>query len=177
MLIKDKSNKTMKSSSLVLAIISVLSLCAFGVTRVVCNISFNQNCSGYLKRAADANTVDLAKESLKIAIDYMEEEDLTEGYTSVIYKTPSEDVGFWYKNISSAYQELDNLSADASPLEKSNMLIKLRETLLDQGGKEEGTVVTVPKGISVYPHNTVFALWGILSLILAVIFALPILRD
>ena len=39
------------------------------------------------------------------------------------------------------------------------MLIKLRETLLDQKG---GLVVTDPEGISVFPYNTIYAVVGLI---------------
>lgn len=139
-------------------------------TRTIKSIQYNQNCGGYLKRAADSNTVDQAKEQLKIAITYMENNNLTSGYTSVLWKTPDEDVGFWYKNIKTAYDELEKISPDASQLEKTNVLMKLRETLLDNG--ESGTIVTEPDGISVFPNNVAFAIFGTISLILLL---LPIL--
>ncbi len=47
------------------------------------------------------------------------------------------------------------------------MLMKLRETLVDQG--ETSVVVTVPPGISIFPYNTLFALWCAISAILAVV--------
>ena len=51
---------------------------------VVKNVKFNQNCAGYLKQTADANTVDLAISRLNMALDYIEANNLTEGYTSVL---------------------------------------------------------------------------------------------
>ncbi|MEK7509744.1 MAG: hypothetical protein AAB605_03450 [Patescibacteria group bacterium] len=86
---------------------------------------------------------------------------------SSLYRTPDEDVGFWYRNLSSSLNELKSIPADAAPLEKSNMLMKLRETLVDQG--ETSVVVTVPPGISIFPYNTLFALWCAISAILAVV--------
>lgn len=120
-------------------------------------IQYNQNCGGYLKRASNANTIELAAGELSLAIKYMEDNNLTSGYTSVLWKTPNEDIGFWYNNVKTSLAELQALSDTASPLEKSNMLIKLRETLTDAG--KDGSYVTDPNGISRYPNNV---LWGIL---------------
>lgn len=130
---------------------------------------FNINCGGLLKRAADANTIELAKQEMKLALDYMEQEGMTSGYTSVLYNSPSEDVGFWYKNIKSSYEELVSLPDDVTPLERSNILMKLRETLLDSGG-DGATKVTLPRGISIFPHNVLFAWWGWVSSILCCVF-------
>ena len=48
-----------------------------------------------------------------------------------------------------------NVSPNASQLEKSNVLMKLRETLIDNG--ENGDNLTVPDGLSRYPNNL---MWG-----------------
>lgn len=127
---------------------------------VVKYIQFEQNCGGNLKRAADANTIDIAKTELKTALNYIETNNLTTGYTSVLWKTPDEDMGFWYNNLRTAYNELDSLAKDADAMSKSNMLMKLRETLIDHGDK--GDDITVPDGISRHPNNLT---WGLLSLI------------
>lgn len=142
----------------------------WGGCRIVSEIKAKQNYLGYLKRAADANSVEMAKKELEKAVTEIERQGLTSGYTSILWKTPSEDVGFWYNNLKTSLQELQNLPVNSSPLEKSNMLIKLRETLLD-GGKD-GDSVTYPAGIQIYPNNGLFAFWGTISIILTVLFFL-----
>ena len=142
------------------------------------SIMFNINCSGHLARAADANTIELAINELEVALNYMEENNLTNGYTSVIYKTPDEDVGFWYNNIKASYDELKSIDENSSVLEKSNALLKLRETLLSKGEKSE--YVTKPAGISKYPNNAIFLIlqWlcGI-SLIIGFVFLMSGVYD
>ena len=141
----------MKNSiSVVLILISIV---IFGM-RISKGIELKQNVTGYLKRAADANTINLAEEELSKAIGYLESNDLTSGYTSILWKTPDEDIEFWYRNLKASQVELQNLNSE-SALEKTNVLIKLRETLVDQGEK---TKVTVPQGLSVYPNNKLWAL-------------------
>lgn len=127
--------------------------------RKVNEIQFNRNCEGYLKRAADANTIELAQVELGKAVKYLEDNSLTEGFTSVLYRTPDEDVGFWYTNLKSALTELQTMSQDASDLEKSNMLLKLRESLMDNN------VITMPKGMAVYPYNFIFGLFEIMGIL------------
>ncbi|MGY3795554.1 hypothetical protein [uncultured Aquimarina sp.] len=131
-----------------------VSLVIFGV-RISKKIQFKQNVSGYLKRAADASTIEIANEELTKVITYLEANNLTSGYTSMMWETPNEDIGFWYKNLKASQNELQNLKSE-SALERTNVLIKLRETLLDTGKK---TKVTIPKGLAVYPDNK---LWGFL---------------
>ena len=140
-------------------IASVLTILAFSIFAITIkkSISLKQNCTGYLKRAADANTVKTAKEELHRAILYLEKNGLTHGYTSVLYKTPDEDVTFWYQNLKAAELELSHVDSTASSLEKTNLLMKLRETLMDAGEKKDK--VTVPEGLSRFPDN---AMWGTL---------------
>ena len=130
--------------------LSILMLVSAG-TVIYKRIDFKQNCSGRLERAANANTVDLAVKELDAAIRYAEAKNCTTGYTSVIYKTPDEDVAYWYNNLCASRQELLNLSDSTSTLEKTNTLMKLRETLTDTG--ENGTRVIYPTGLQFYPHN------------------------
>lgn len=129
-------------------------------------VTFNQNCGGHLERAANANTVELAVKELNVAIDYMEKNDLTQGYTSVIYRTPDEDISYWYNNIKNSRDELLQLPLNTTSLEKSNMLMKLRETLLDQD--KDGTKITKPEGISKYPYNIFWFFITSISIILLI---------
>ena len=126
---------------------------------IVKSVKFNQQCAGYLKQTADANTPEVALERISLAVDYIEGHGLTDGYTSVLWKTEDENIGFWYRNILACRDELTDC-LDGTQLEKSNVLMKVRESLTDNGDK--GTVLTIPDGISRYPNN---ALWGILRLI------------
>ena len=117
-----------------------------------------QNCTGYLMRAADANTVETAKGELQKVIVYLEEHELTRGNTSVFFNSPKNDIGFWYKNLKESEKELSKIDSTTSSLEKTNVLMKLRETLIDNG--ESGDEVTMPEGLSKYPNNI---LWYILN--------------
>jgi hypothetical protein len=71
-----------------------------------------------------------------------------------------------YKNIKACQFELE-ANKNASSLEKSNVLMKVRESLTDNG--EKGTELTIPAGISRYPDNL---MWGILRLVSLILFLL-----
>lgn len=81
--------------------------CVWAGIRIVSAVSFDQNCEQYIKRAADASTVEVAKKELGKAIDYAEKNNLTEGIVSIFLKQPKNDIGFWYNNLVNAYNELD----------------------------------------------------------------------
>lgn len=121
-------------------------------------LPMEQNLYGYLKRSADANTVELAKENLSMAVEYLESKDLVKGNTSILFSVPENDLSFFYKNLSGALSELKKINDKTSQTEKSNVLIKLRETILDSG-KE--TIVTLPDYIAYYPYQWA---WIILSI-------------
>ena len=147
------------------ASIPVLLFLAWSAFRIVAAVQFDQNAEGHLKRAADANTIELAQQELDTTLKYLEENNLTSGYTSILYNTPDEDIAFWYTNLKSSLKKLSGVSSQASELEKTNVLIKLQETLLDQGRE---TRVTVPAGISIYPLNRIACLLGIFIFILLI---------
>ena len=136
------------------------------VTLAVCfvkDIQFDQRCAGFLKQAADASSVELAERQLNLAIDYIEKAGLTSGYTSVIYKTEDENIGFWYENLKVCQKELAETKGN-STLENTNVLMKLRESLTD--ASEKGTVLTIPSGLYLYPHNALFMVVGSISFIM-----------
>ena len=105
-------------------------------------------------RAANSNTISIAKSELKVAIAYLEAKDLAHGFVSIFLKQPKNDIGFFYTNVKASLSELESLPDSSSQLEKSNMLMKLRETLTDNG--ENGTILACPDGISIHPHNALF---------------------
>jgi len=147
-------------------ILGIVGVLIWGGYRTVAGINFGRHCSGYLKNAADANTVKQAEERLAIAVKYIDDNELNHGFTSVLWTAPSEDVSFWAENLQSSLDELRNVSPEATSLEKSNVLMKLRETILDDG--EKGTKVTRPMGISVFPRNSLWAWFGTLSFVLGI---------
>lgn len=122
--------------------------------RIYNNVVFEVNCEGHIKRASDANTIEIADKELQLAIDYLDKNKITEGFTSVIYQAPADDVGFLYQNLKSSVEELNKVKPEATQLERTNVLMKLRETLLDHG--EHGDKVTLPDAIEVFPNNKVY---------------------
>lgn len=159
-----KTTRTLLS----IAIVFTLLFSFWMAARIVKSVQFDSNCSQYLKRAADATTIDIAKEELAKAIAYAEKNNLTQGITLVLLNQPRNDIGFWYKNLKEAYLELENLPKDATELEKTNLLMKLRGTLTDSNEFE--TYVIVPTGIEVYPQNVLYFWCTLISGILCYFF-------
>ena len=134
-------------------------LCLLLGIRIWKGISFDLGCEAYLKRAADASSIEMAKEELAKAIKYSDDNNLNSGIVSIFFKNPKNDIGYWYNNMKQSYLEMDTLPATSSSLEKTNVLMKLRESLTDQGSSS--VTITVPDGITIYPYNRFF-FWSIL---------------
>lgn len=148
-----------------LLVLGALALVFISVSTVmgVKRIQFNKSCAGFLERASNATTTETALAELKKATTYLENNNLTTGYTSVLWQTPDEDINFWYTNIKSAEKELEKVDSKTTALEKTNILMKLRETLIEKGDKSDH--VSVPRGLSRYPNNLPLGLLWLLSLI------------
>ena len=164
----------MKNLMMILACVCTVLCVVWSGIRIVKAVSFSINCEAYLKRAATANTIELAKPELVKAIEYAENNNLTNGIVSIFIKNPTNDIGFWYNNLKASYDELEKIPDDASPLEKTNVLMKLRESLTN-GSDSNGTEVFVPSGISIYPYNAVYFWLGSLSIIGMCVFWIIIL--
>lgn len=158
-----------------LALISFFSFIGWTIADGVNEHRFNVNCKQYIKRAADASSVEVAKRELSKAIEYCENNGLTEGIVSIFFKQPKNDIGFWYENLKIAYAELDALPDDSTPLEKTNVLMRVRESLTDSN--ENGVFVTRPDGIEKYPNNALYFWWCIISLLAFIVFFLWFLFD
>lgn len=149
----------MKKFSVIFLILLFIGLSGF---RIYHNIIIKKEVTGYLKRATDASTIELALNDLQTAIKYLENNNLTTGFTSILYESPDEDVAFWYNNLKASEAELEK-AKNSSSLEKTNVLLKLKESLLDDGKKSSS--VTYPAGISIYPNNKLVTILFWISLL------------
>lgn len=141
-----------------------LALCVpfttWGLARGYNSMMFDIKCGGHIKRAADANTTETAVKELETVVAYLEAHKMTEGNTAALqflWTPPDRDVGFWYGNIKSSLAELKKLNSEADVEKRDVKLLKLRQTLMDHS--EQGEGVTVPPGISVFPHNVLYFVW------------------
>ena len=139
-----------KTVCILLCIICFLVPLAVYGAATIKTIQMDVICIDYFRMAADSNSVELAEKHLTSAIKYLEQNNLTEGNTKIIFYGPSKDLGLWYENLKSAQAQLQELSnrEDLTELEESNALMKLRETLLNSEGS-----VTHPPMISFYPNH------------------------
>ncbi len=119
----------------------------------------------------NAGGAELATQEMNIVVQNMEKRGMIEGYTSIIYKTPDEDIGFWYNNMNNSLVELRSINPDATKLEKSNVLMKLRESLTDNNR------IVVPPGIERFPYNALFAVYNLILIIIIICGGVPWLKE
>lgn len=141
-----------KALYIILAIICFIVPFFSWIPSIVNEIQFSVNCGDYLELSADANSIEIAEKQLTKAIDYLEANNLTNGYTKIFVYYPKNDIGMWYDNLKSAQTQLRDMleKEEITELEESNMLMKLRETILDNDG-----YLTIPDGISLHPNYTI----------------------
>lgn len=155
---------TSKAISIIACMGLMLSWCTI---RVVLSIRYDTHVTERLERAHSAHDLDTLYRELHRATDYLQLTDRDEGYTSIIYDTPSEDVGYWYRNLVQAQREVHDMlyfideGKERPPNNEINVLIqKVRRTIAPYGD------IKTPQGISVYPHNLYYFAWAILSIVL-----------
>lgn len=164
-----------------LLITCVLLLIPFICVQTYCTIQevrMNQGCTGHLKRAADASTVEMALSELTLATNYLEAKRVTAGSTSILWETPNNDIGYWYQNLKNSEDELRKVDHSTSQTERTNVLMKLRETVLDHG--EKGDYITCPDNIEIYPSQVfIFSSWlaTLLLAFAAVIVGFLVIQD
>lgn len=122
---------------------------------IVAGMQFSANCGDYLKLSADASSIDIAEKHLSTAITYLEDNELTSGQTKVFVRYPKNDIGLWYGNLKDMQTQLRDMQTDGyTELEQSNMLMKLREVVLDGDG-----CLTLPFCISIVHTNYALIFW------------------
>ena len=151
----------MKRLLLYLSIVIFFSSLGYGVYK---DIQFDIQCKGYLELAANANSIELAKSNLDKAIQYIEKNQLTSGNSALFIKSPSNNITFWYANLKACQKEVWEFSVKGgTTLEQTNLLMKLRESLLNN------EVVIVPEFLSMYPYQKVTILMLYISAIFGIL--------
>lgn len=128
----------------------MLPLCFVGCADLLASWKFSSECSGWLYAASNATNIPIARDRLGNALKYVEDNNLTQGSCHWFWSTPNTDLNVWYSNLKAAHTQLSTMPTQVTPLEESNSLMKLRETLTDQGQK--GTYVVKPNGICWHPY-------------------------
>ena len=154
----------MKTILISLSIVLFVSCLGYGTYKA---IVFDTQCKEYLSLAANANSIELARTNLDKAIQYIEQNQLTSGNTAFFIKGPSTDLTSWYANLKACQKEVWAMDVKkGTVLEETNLLMKLRESLLNN------EVVIVPEFLSMYPYQKVTILMLYISAIFGILIGL-----
>ena len=152
--------------SLFTAVSSFLLMIILAIYLTIAQIQFTANCSGFLKKAADSSSYITASEQIGYALDYCNANNLTNGRSHAIYYTQDCDIKFWYDNLVEQKQSLDSINESTTDLEISNRMIRMREVLTDVN--DDGTSITCPANISLYPYQFITVLFNMSSVFLGI---------
>jgi len=168
-------DKTSKIFGSILLVVFLMWLSVMG-SMIYESCEYQAGFSSYVERAAYGNSYETVAPSLDAAIAYLENNDLTEGFTSVLYKTADEDLAWYYQNLKEIRADLDRAGPDGFylPAEKDLLFLNLKTRLLRSSGN-----VAAPIGISRFPHNTAYCilLWISTILLLGFFFCWVISMD
>lgn len=157
--------KTNALTCFVQLVFAILPLLCLGIVHFNLSLDWTRGASGHLYQAGHANTVAVAMPELNAAVSYLEDKGLTIGNSAIFFPTPANDIGFFYKNIKASQSDLQRAleNKNLSQLEESNLLIKLRESLLVHA--DHGDTVKEPDGMEIYPHNRLWCFLYIGSIV------------
>lgn len=151
----------------------VVAVAVFGMTFVIFAFiimaqNFEDTHGRLLRRAATAQTAEVALSSLDQALRGLEADGLTHGNTAFFRARRETDIGLWYQGLRSARTELQTALA-SSPASEASQQLALRRfhDRLAYGGPE-GTVLIMPESIACHPWNR--ALLGILFALVLFVF-------
>ena len=138
----------MKTILISLSIVLFVSCLGYGTYKT---IVFDTQCKEYLSLAANANSIELARTNLDKAIQYIEQNQLTSGNTAFFIKGPSTDLTSWYANLKACQKEVWIMDVKkGTVLEETNLLMKLRESLMSEG------LIIIPENIALYPNQLLY---------------------
>lgn len=144
------------------AVSILLAMPFFGwaITRIVKNNRFDNNVTYYIDEADKSNDITYSCEKASIANDYLKNNNLTSGYTSIVSRERDEDLYIFYDSI--------DKKTNYFCLSRNKDYIKLYQEYADMRNMKPHDV-SVPQGISIYPYNLFYLIWMLVSTTMMII--------
>ena len=134
--------------------VSLISLLGFLFVRLRSEIIFEKHVTSYLFVAQRSIEPEMVNDNITYAINYMEANGLSHGYTSVFQKTEDENMDVWVQQL----RDIRGFVINSN--QKSTAVRAMQNILADGHGK-----IHTPKGAAIAGHNKVMWWWGVLSLL------------
>lgn len=137
----------------------------WSITRIVKSQQFDNNCSFYITDASrivvnsvPGHGVEQARTETNMALEYLETHNLTSGYTSISDRASDEDLSLFYRDTKRESDSIQKLIDNPDDLKKLQEQISAHNLVPRE--------ISVPGGISIYPHNTLYMIWMFISILL-----------
>ena len=156
---KRKTERTIK----IFLVIFVICFLGWLAARGVSAIAFDLGCENHIHLAKGSADFDVAAKEIGIATSYMEENNLTEGTVSIFFKDPRNNLSFFYNNLKEIQRQYLSFPKESTEIERNRFVERIQSSL---------SIVSSPRGISIYPHNKLYFWWGTISGVGAFIFTL-----
>jgi hypothetical protein len=169
-----------------LAMVTLATTIAMVAGWVGTNIHLNKNwdagVGSYLAAAINTRDPQKASKYLNNAVSFLEERGQTDGFTSIAYKTPDEDLNEWATGVAEATETAASVPADEPMIGKMHtpwvqQLIKHKIVVANVTGLDPVTGKTsfvydlkYPSGIGRAPYNG-YLFWSLMGLLLGVVAA------
>jgi hypothetical protein len=153
---------------LLVAILAVAPFASWAITRGVLAQTYENNVGAPLRAADSTFSVDVAQAKLGLVITFLESRGVGEisGSTSLFVPSPDEDIGAWYVRLKGANNLLQSLDENSTQEQEDAAMMAMYRATSRPGHLHN---VYVPEGISVYPNNWAYAMWGFISLPWAIV--------
>lgn len=153
---------------IILAIVYLVALIAYGLTRWRLNRKFYLGCQHHLMRTIDnPGDIEAAKHELHEALMYCYNNGFTQGNTSLFIRDPLNDIQIWYNNVHAAFRKLNELDGDLTPFQRGMIFQTARRCI------EE---LCYPERIAFYPkHYLMSAIFPTVLVVTPVAFAISFL--
>ncbi len=148
----------------ILFTISATAFLAWALFRGYEGIKFNtevvEEC---LNNYAKAKTAKEAKENLDKVIIILEEKGLTQGQTTIFFKTTDDDIGIWYEKLVRCRKDLAIVEAQVAENPEMADVLEMQVNGMRRMETSADASIAVPQGISIYPKNKICFWWGLIS--------------
>ena len=139
---------------------------SWAITRIVRSNNFDDNCTYHITQALGNYSITTppekgfaySEQEIDTAITYLEKNNLTNGYTTITDRQSFEDLSAYYSSLKERSEYLHSLknmrSEEVAAFQKYTTMKNLQSKEVD-----------CPNGISVFPHNTLYMIWMLLSML------------
>jgi hypothetical protein len=161
-------------SAIASLLICVVGLGGVGAKRWHDNGQWNAQVRDYLIYACKTNDPQKAKKYVGNAVTFVKEQGMDDGFSSIVFKTPDEDLREWADNLKSVNEVFDDEDSLAQAMSQGKVpwrdrLMKTDIVKADVDPKKPFTLADVnwdvkhPSGISAAPFNSRY-FWGAIGL-------------